>query len=85
MFECVRSNPDIDHLSSEAFRALHEGDRETAEKLFSEFDARVAEWKRKEMREEILEVKSALANETELNVRRQTSGTKQLIHSSFSD
>jgi hypothetical protein len=85
MYECLQTNPGIDHLSSEAFRAMHEGDRETAEKLFSEFDDRVEEWKRKKVREEILEVKSALANETELNVRRQTSGTKQLIHSSFSD
>ncbi len=62
MYECVRADQGTAHMGTLALNALHDGDLEKAEELYSEFNDRVHEWARKQMHEEISALRRAPAD-----------------------
>jgi hypothetical protein len=68
MFELTCHDPAARQLMTQAVNALHDGDPETAERLWAELDTQVSALARKKIREEILEFRRRHLEETGVQV-----------------
>jgi len=85
MCDCVREDIGAQQLATEALNATHFGDRETAERLFSEFDERVHQYSIERMRDDIAQFSSP-STETGSNGRitKGRAGTRSKLYYSTS-